>query len=145
MPKELIMRGKTASGETETLSFGGDKSDHAYRMIEFQIYPSVNAAQVVFEALATVTAGKNAVNPIEPNFKDEGLIATTQFSMHASNYYGSGLTVINDLFYITQDLILMVHEQEAANPVNWQCKFEKVKLTDSAQAVANYNQATIYE
>ena len=52
------------------------------------------------------------------------------------------VNVINDTFLITQNLILMVHDV-VGNPVNWQCRFEAVKMSGSQEAVANYKQFTI--
>ena len=42
MRKEFVMRGKTASGETEVLNFSGYKPGYAYRLVEFDLYPSTN-------------------------------------------------------------------------------------------------------
>jgi len=145
MNKEFVMRGKTASGGTEVLNFSGNKPGYAYRLVDFTIFPSVAIPTTVFEAVGTITAGKTAVSPPDPDFNDPGLLATVQFSMHASNYYGSGLKVINDTFLITQDLILMVFEQEAGNAVNWQCRFVAEKVNTSEEAVANFKQFTIFD
>lgn len=148
MPQELIMRGQTDSGETETLNFSGYKPGYAYKMTEFTLYPGSGASTTGHELLGSVTAGKNAVDPAAPNFDDEGLIATA-YAVLRSDAHGNGIhSVIDDTFLITQNLILKVQDVfSAGSPiaVNWQCKFEKVKLSDSAQAVANYNQSTIYE
>tara|TARA_Y100001963_G_scaffold124557_1_gene175463 strand:- start:393 stop:830 length:438 start_codon:yes stop_codon:yes gene_type:complete len=145
MPEKLIMRGQTASGKHETLSFGGHKDNHAYRITEFILYPSTLNQD--FECCGAITAGKTAVDPLSPTFDDAGIIATGFMGTSASQPYPVKLQfVINDQFYITQDLILSVTDTSSNTaPVNWQCKFEKVKLSDSAQAVANYNQSTIYE
>lgn len=145
MPDELIMRGQTATGLTETLNFSGHTPGYAYRLVDFQIYPSTSIGAQHYEMTGSVTAGKTAVDPDNPNFDDPGLIATGVCSDNASEAYPhSESFVINDLFYITQDLILMV-KNITGDPVNWQCKFEKVKLSTSAEAVANFNQFTIYD
>jgi len=146
MPDELIMRGKTASGETEILNFGGRTPGYAYQITEFELYPSTNVGAANYELCGTVTAGKTAVDPIAPNFNDAGLIGATLEAGHGS--VGSAeqsKSIINDLFYITQDLILSVTETNTGNPINWQCKFKKVKLSSSAEAVANFNQFTIFD
>jgi len=147
MPEELIMRGKTASGDTETLSFGGHTPGYAYQLTQLALWNSTNIGADNSEQMATITAGKTAINPTDPDFSNEGLIAVAKHVDTESRAYPyQDMSVINDLFYITQDLILMVIDTESpANPVNWQCKFRKVKLTDSAEAVANYNQFTIYD
>ena len=109
MPQELVMRGQTASGLTETLNFSGHTDGHAYRLVSFDIYPSTDIGTVAFELAATITAAASEENPNNPNFKNEGLIASTLFfGANGSNeaYSEQQKTVINDQFYITQDLII---------------------------------------
>jgi len=146
MNKEFIMRGQTGAGETELLEFGGRKTGYGYRLTEFSLYPSTNIPAVDYEMTGTITAGKTAVNPTDPNFNDEALIATALLQDDDSEAYPvSMLSVINDLFIITQNLILMVQSSGAASPVNWQCRFEAVKLNASQEAVANYKQFNIFD
>jgi len=143
MPKELIMRGKTASGDSEVLNFSGLKPGYAYQMTAFELYPSTRVAITEPELSGTVTAGVLAVAPTDPDFNNSALIAVANAPKYSRAPQST--SVINDLFYITQDLILMVEDHASgANPINWQCKFKKVKLSPSAQAVANFNQYTIY-
>ena len=45
MKKEFVMRGKTASGTTEVLEFGGRQKENknmAYRLVEFELFPSTS-------------------------------------------------------------------------------------------------------
>jgi len=146
MPAEqLIMRGQTASGLTEVLNFGGSTPGYAYQLTEFQLYPSTAIGAGDTEAVGSVTADDTAEDPENPNFNHAGLIATAHIKYPSSSSRGPQVeSVINDLFYITQDLILMV-EETGSTAVNWQCKFKKVKLSLSAEAVANFNQFTIYD
>ncbi len=147
MNKEFVMRGQTVSGNTEVLNFSGLKPGYAYRLVEFQVYPS-EVANESGEYAATLTAGKTAVAPITNiNFKDEGLIGTTYLTVATSPAAGvfGPVTVINDTFLITQDLILMVQEANSAAPVNWQIRFKAVKVSSSEEAVANFKQFTIYD
>lgn len=145
MKKEFVMRGQTASGQQEVLNFSGRKKGYAYRLVEFQLYPSTNIGGEHYEMLGSITAGKTAVAPTDPNFNDEGLIATGFIENdHARNYPHSESSVINDTFLITQDLILMVQDT-SNNPVNWQCRFVSEKMNLSQEAVANYNQFTIFD
>ena len=143
MKKEFVMRGQTASGETEVLNFSGYKPGYAYRLVEFQLYGSTNIPGTTIESVASITAGKTAVTPTDPNFNNEGLIGTAWLSMFGANYYSTEGTVINDTFLITQNLILMVFEQTAGYPVNWQCRFVAEKMSGPEEAVANYKQFTI--
>jgi len=143
MRKTFVMRGQTASGETEILNFSGFKSGYAYKMTEFKLYPSTGILGTAYEIVGSVTAGKIAVAPTDPNFNDEGLIATTsvQDAATAANPI-SMVSVVNDTFMITQNLILMV--QDGVNqPVNWQCRFESVKMTGAEEASVNYKQFAI--
>jgi len=149
MKKEFVMRGQTASGETEVLNFSGFKKGYAYRITEFSLYPSGAVGGTTFDLVGTVTAGKIAVAPEDPNFNDEGLIATGMFFTKDAATSTGGSTqkvVINDTFLITQDLILMVLDSGGTSAaVNWQCRFVSEKMNTSEEAVANYYQFTIFD
>ena len=145
MPKEFILRGKTAIGGTETLNFSGSKPGYGYRLVEFQLFPSTDLA-TDFELTACVTAGKAALDPQAADFNDEGLIGSIILKgAAATNYDITSVTVINDTFTITQDLFLTVFATAGGGDINWQCKFKEVKLSTSAQAVANYKQFAIFD
>ena len=145
MRKEFVMRGQTDSGETEVLNFSGFKPGMAYKLTEFQLYPSAAIHGADFEYVGSITAGKTAVAPSDINFNDDGLIGTTLISESASAANPvSVLSVINDTFLITQNLILMVQDMSGSSlKVNWQCKFEAVKMSGSEEAVTNYKQFAI--
>jgi len=147
MKKEFVMRGQTASGETEVLNFSGFKKGYAYRLTEFDLYPTGNIGGIHYELLGTVTAGKVAVSPINPNFNDEGLIAVAHVKEnHDPAYAGWSQGIINDTFLITQDLILMIQDAGGSSySANWQCRFVSEKMNLSQEAVANYNQFTIFD
>jgi len=148
VPKEFIMRGRTAHLETEVLNMTGFRPGYGYKITDFQLYPSTVGQPATWEMSATISATAAAIPPDAPNFNEDGLIATA-FNMGVNSVAGvaatvhSKQTVINDLFVITQDLILMVQDA-GNNPSNWQIKFKEIKLTSSAEAVANYKQFTIY-
>jgi len=146
MNKEFVMRGQTASGETELLEFGGRKPGYGYKLTEFTLYPSAPATGAN-ELVGTITAGKTAIAPASPNFNDEGLIGTVQLDENSQAAYGPQQhSVINDTFLITQNLILMVQDYGGTSlPINWQCRFEAVKLNSSQEAVANYKQFNIFD
>ena len=63
MPKDFVMRGQTASGQTEVLNFSGFKPGYAYKLTEFALYPSQSVQGAIDELICTVTAGKTAVDP----------------------------------------------------------------------------------
>ena len=144
MKKEFVIRGRTASGQSEKLSFSGHKKGYAYKIVEFALYPTSNIPAVNFDAVGSITAGKPSVDPTDPDFRLEGLIATTLFKSQANVAYPADtISVLNDTFLITQDLILTVRETDAGLPVNWQCRFESVKMSGPEEAVANYRQFLI--
>ena len=151
MPKEFVMRGQTASynpstgeGGVEVLNFSGYKPGYAYRLIEFQLYPSTNIIGAHYEMVGSITAGKTGILPITPDFNDEALIATAVVENHEGYAYPiSYNSVVNDTFLITQNLILMVQNADSGTPVNWQCKFEAVKMGKAEEAVTNYKQYLI--
>jgi len=146
MKKEFVMRGQTASGEQEILNFSGYKPGYAYKLVEFQLYPSTGIGTAHAEIVGSITASKTIAAPTDPNFNDEGLIATSL--LRTSSQYNTEqtieVTVVNDTFLITQNLILMVQETSGTNtPINWQCRFESVKMTGPEEAAANYKQYAI--
>jgi hypothetical protein len=147
MPKEFIMRGKTISGGTEVLEFGHQaRPGYGYQLRELVLYPSSALGTDQHELVGTITADTVAVSPVEPDFNSDGLIATAYYQATANkDSYPGGYSVVNDLFVITQDLHLMVQDTGGnSHPINWQCRFEEIKLTQAAESVANYNQFTIY-
>jgi len=96
--------------------------------------------------LGTVTAGKTAVAPTDPNFNNDGLIAVAQYRDNANDIYQHtpSSSVINDTYVITQNLILMVQDAGGNNlPLNWQCRFESVKMSGPEEASVNYKQFAI--
>jgi len=150
MKKEFVMRGKTDSGGQEILEFGGRQKENknmAYRLVEFQLYPSNNIGATNNELQGSITAGKTAITPTDPDFDDEALIAVATMSLHNDVAYGPFFaSVINDTFLITQNLILMVQDTSGSSlAVNWQCRFEAVKMTDAETAVTNFKQYSIFD
>jgi len=144
---ELIMRGQTTADASETLNFGGRTPGYGYRLVEFRIWPSTSIHATTYEMTGCVTASKTAANPESPNFDEPGLIGNAWISDDGGAHYPMTYnSLVNDLFVITQDLILSVKEGSGSDyAVNWHCKFEKVKLSGSAEAVANFNQFTIFD
>tara|TARA_Y100001963_G_scaffold113256_1_gene156843 strand:- start:103 stop:549 length:447 start_codon:yes stop_codon:yes gene_type:complete len=144
--KEFVMRGKTASGTQEVLNFSGFKPGMAYKMTEFKLYPGTSVGTANAELAATVTAAKTFEDPSNPNFNNEGLIGTAYFEMAQDNNLGTWTySVVNDTFLITQNLILAVVDTVPGAPmdVNWQCRFESVKMSSAEEAVTNYKQYLI--
>ena len=145
MKQEIVMRGQTASGLTETLEFSGiqiENKNMAYKMTEFQLFPSANIAAQVYEMTGSITAGKTAIAPTDPDFDNDGLIATALVATSTSQPANEELVVINDTYMITQNLILMVQDTHG-NPVNWQCRFKAVKMNDAEMAANNFKQYMI--
>jgi len=145
MRKTFVMRGKTASGLTEVLQFGKYKAGYAYRMTDFRLFPSTAVGSATFELLGSVTAAKTSEDPENPNFNNDGLIATAVLAGSSSYDLQPGYSVVNDTYIITQNLILAVIDTKAGSPmaVNWQCRFESVKMTGAEEAAVNYKQFAI--
>jgi len=146
MRKTFVMRGQTASGLTEILNFSGYKPGYAYRMTAFDIYPSGPIGDQSYELAATITAAKTFEDPQNPNFNNEGLIGVSLNTGGASDAYPETMQrIINDTFLITQNLIIAVIDTKAGSPmaVNWQCRFESVKMTGPQEATVNYKQFAI--
>jgi hypothetical protein len=151
MKKEFVMRGKTASGAQEILEFGGRQKENknmAYRITEFTIYPATSIGSTSNELVGSITAGKTAVAPTDPDFDNLGLIATAQYRDNSNDAYQNtpSSSCINDTFMITQSLILMVQDTAgSSNAVNWQCRFEAIKMTDAETAATNFKQYSIFD
>jgi len=138
MRKEFVMRGKTASGETEILNFGKYKQGYAYKMTEFQVYPSTGIGSNNDELSGAF------VDSTQPDFNNDGLIATAlAFVIGAGSNNMFKESVVNDTYVITQNLILQVTNTNSGEPVNWQCRFESVKMTGPEEAAVNYKQFAI--
>ena len=137
------MRGKTEKGETEVLNFGKYKAGYAYKITEFILYPSLNIGNADAEMTGIITAGKTPLDPDNPDFNDQACIATTLFVDDAADHNpASSHTVINDTYVITQNLLLTVSNTEAS-AINWQCRFESVKMTGAEEAAVNYKKFMI--
>ena len=145
MPEEFVMRGQTASGKTEVLNFIGYKPGYAYRLVEFQLFPSSSIGSSNNEFMATITAGKTAIAPTEPNFNDLWLIGSVCANFPSSiGSTGWRNSVVNDTFLITQNLIIMVQDTGGGDlPVNWQCRFVAKKMSGPQEAATNYKQYLI--
>ena len=147
--EEFVMRGQTASGGTEVLNFGS-KHGYGFQLVGFTVYPSLwdsTSGSAQAECVGSLTAGKTAAAAIDVDFKDEGLIGSAYFWQYygASAMPGAG-SVINDTFIITQNLILMVQDnQSSAQPVNWQCRFKPIEMTETERANANLRQFHVFE
>ena len=146
MAEEIIMRGNfTASKGTAAnkLSFTGVKEGFAYNIIEFQLFPSISIGAQSAEMAGVISCAGNSHDASNINFNLDEIIATSAFSANGSvpnnptNY-----SVINNLYAITQDLIINTFDSQNQN-VNWQVKFKKIKLSGPAQAAANYKQYSI--
>jgi len=146
MRKEFVMRGQTASSGEEVLNFSGYKPGYAFRIIEFKIYPSI-LGTVAAECFAAITAAKTAADPVNPDFDDDGLIATAMFitssNPAAAGYAGPVTEILNDTFLITQNLKLSCRDTDGSNPINWQCKFKSVKMNGPEEAATNFKQFSI--
>jgi len=147
--KEFIIRGKTAdfktSGDTHTINFSGHKGDYGFKLLEFKLYPSANIGTAHAELCGCITAGKTPLDPENPDFTDEALIATSTAVIQSGIESFTPYTVVNDTFVITQDLILTVTDTSVAAGINWQCKFMPVKLSTTEAALTNYRQFSIFD
>jgi len=147
MRKTFVMRGQTAdfktTAATEILNFSGYKPGYAFRLVEFQLYPSSGLGTGSGELLGAITAASTVADPEAADFNLDGQIGNTVLMWRNDSFGPYGTSVINDTFLITQNLILSVADIASANPVNWQCRFESVKMTGPEEAAVNYKQFAI--
>jgi len=146
MPKEFIMRGKTASGQTEVLNMSGFRPGYGYQLTEFKLWPSSVLGGVAYELNGVITANNTVLAPTTFDFNDDGVIGTAMMQDNDNIHYPiSESSIVNDLFVITQDLLLMVEDGSGTSEdINWHARFKEVKLSAPAEAVANFKQYTIY-
>ena len=79
------------------------------------------------------------MDPKVPDFRNDALVGVSVFMTHTSPAYPpQSLELIDDLVILTQDLTIAVQDTSDSEAINWQLKFEEVKLTDAAEGVANY-------
>jgi hypothetical protein len=142
MKKEFVMRGRTKHDGTEVLNFSGFKPGMGYKLTALDLYPMTPTAGETL--LATIVSGKTEMDPELVDFRDQSLIAVSLESYSTNAIDGDiQKTIIDDTFIITQNLILMVKSTNSGEPVNWQCKFEPVKMSKAEEAVTNYKQYLI--
>ncbi len=148
MPKDdFVIRGKSGKGvdNAKRINFGGYKGGYGFRIIEFQLYQSAMPPSNDAQLCAIITAGKTALDPLSPDFDVEGCIATSLLDNDAADHYPPAvITVINDTFIITQDIIITCDNREA-HDINWQIKFRPVKMTTTEIANQNYRQFSIFD
>ena len=86
---------------TEVLNFGKYKQGTAYRITELSLYPGTNIGSTNNELLATITAGKTAITPTDPDFNNEALIGVAQYrdNSNDANQNMPSSSVLNDTFY----------------------------------------------
>lgn len=144
MPRdEFVMRGQTANGQTEILNFGS-KDGYVFKLLEFSLYASTPSGGETL--VGTISAGKTALDPDNVDFRNEGLIATSMVSYNTTALDGQIIhQVINDTFMITHDVHLMVKSLNSGEPINWQCKFKPMKISDVEMANAQLRQFHIFD
>jgi len=151
MPEEFIIKGQTVTGGEEVLNFGGRTKGYGFKLTRFELWAASAIGTTAQELVGSVTADKTSMDPINPDFDSPGLLAVAYFPMTSVSAGNSGvnnlISVIDDSFVITQDLILAVADTVSGSTlsINWLCKFEKVNLSASAEAVANFNQFSIFD
>jgi len=144
MRKTFVMRGNLAHGVSEVLNFGKYKQGYAYRMTEFSVWPSTSIHGATDEIAASITAGKTAADPINPNFDEDGLIGNAMYINSANNTDGPGLaSLVNDTYIITQNLLILGRDESGGNSINYQARFESVKMSGAEEASVNYKQFAI--
>ena len=144
MTKEFIIKGRSASGSTETINLSGSRPGYGFQLHDFKLWGSNNLGNTSMEGWATLARSSTAISPIDPDFNDDALVAVSVFMTHTSPAYPpQSLNMINDLVILTQDLTLMVQDTGDGDPINYMLKFKEVKLTDAGEAVSNYQAFTV--
>jgi len=146
MPKEFIVKGRTASGETEKINLSGGTPGYGYQLHDFKLWGSNNLGASSMEGWGTLARSSTGISPTDPNFNNEALVAVAVFMTHTSPAYPpQALNMIDDLVILTQDLTLMVQDTGDGDRINWMLKFKEVKLSGAAEAVANYQAFSVHD
>jgi len=144
MRKQFVMQGQIASSGEKVLRLSGISDGYGFIIDSFQIAASTNLGSSGAECFAAITTAKVAMDPINPNWSDDGLVATATAYSYGLAVPGNLVTsLVNDIIVLTQDLILSARETDNTNPINYLIKFRSVKMSGSEEAVANYRQFTI--
>jgi hypothetical protein len=107
------------------------------------MWGSTNLGAIAQECWGILSRGP-AMDPKVPNFNDDALVGVSVFMTHTSPAYPpQSLEVIDDLVILTQDLTIAVQDTSNAEAINWQLKFEEVKISTAAEAAANYQAYTV--
>jgi hypothetical protein len=148
MRDEFINKGKLAVGEVETIHIGTHESGYGYRITRFDLWGGADVLGVsaASEYCGIITAESTAADSSAPDFNQEGQIAVAMWgvSHNLVTNVPAGTSCIDDLFVCTQDLLLEI-KGTSSTECNYMIKFEKVKLSSSAQAVQNYKQYSIFD
>jgi len=145
MRKQFVMQGQLASSGEKVLRLSGISDGYGYIIDSFQIGASTNLGTSGAECFAAITRDNVAMDPINPNWSDDGLVATATAYSYGLAVPGNLVTsLVNDMAVLTQDLILSVRETDNTNPINYLIKFRSVRISSSEEAVENYKQYSIY-
>ena len=141
------MRGKVGdfktTGDSEILNFSGSKTGYGYRLVEFRIWStvSINTAD---EMEAIITTGKTAANPAAPDFSNQGTIGVATWQDGTDEKYGpQHASLVDDLYMITQNIILTANDYQGDSDINYFCRFVSEKMSGAEEAAVNYKQFTI--
>jgi len=148
MRKQFVIRGRldgTVSKGIKTIRISGKETGYAFRIVDFQLYPATDIGGSQLEACASIARGSTPLDPVNPNFDDQALVAVAKYSIPTGPEHGvMTYSVINDLVNLTQDLTIYARDTGGGDrAINFQIKFKSVKLTPSAEATANYQSFTI--
>jgi hypothetical protein len=148
MPREMIVKGKLDVDANATINMPKVSEGYGYRITRFDLWGAQDVLGVgaASEYCGIITAEKSAADASAPNFNNEGQIAVAMWcvSHNLVTNMPAGTSVIDDLFIISQDIILEI-KGTASTACNFLIRFEKVKLDTTGQANANYRQFMIFD
>lgn len=139
------MQGQITSGGVKKLRLSGISDGYGFVIDSFQISASTNLGSQGSECFAAITRSKTEADPINPNWSNDGLVATATAYSYGLAVAGNfnPMSLVNDHAVLTQNLLLTARETDNGTPINYLIKFRSVKMTGSEEAVANYQQFVI--
>jgi hypothetical protein len=137
------MRGNNANGDSKVIHLSGLADGEGYTLANFEIFPTTGVGTTEGELMACLTRDTTASDPANPDFDEQGLIGNVTLRITTSTTV-YGMMLINSNAILTQDLLLTVKDENAAhNNVNWQLTFNRVAISGSREAVANFEAFSI--
>jgi len=129
-------RGLLADGAQERIPLGTIKGKVGYRIVKFEIVPTLTGsidAELVAKIYKTLQTAVNG----DVNFSDNDLLGMAYFKINQTDArYGWGPAVIFDQEVFNQDIFITAVDTNASNNTNYYLELEQFPLASDEATVA---------